>query len=310
LTDRERFAAIDIGTNTVLLLIAERSGHGLVAVEEHATITRLGAGVDRTRRLDADAASRTLTCLERYAAAMRDSGVSRVSVVGTSALRDAEGAREFLDQAESILGERPRVIGGEEEAALSFVGTLSGLPIAGPVTVFDIGGGSTEIIFGQAHAPSYAVDAAFSLDIGSVRLLERHLQDDPPSAAELDQVRRDVRAALATLPRAPAGRVVGVAGTVTTLAAVQAELQPYDGAAVHGSVLATSSVNALAARLASLSHDERRALRGLDVKRADVIVSGALIACEVLDWCGASELVVSDRGVRWGLAQRLAAAAG
>ncbi len=310
MTERERVAAIDIGTNTVLLLIAERSAHAPVAVEEHATITRLGEGVDRTRRLNADAAARTLACLRTYAAAMQGAAVSRVAVVGTSALRDAEGAHDFLDAAERILGERPRVIAGKEEAALSFVGTLSGLPISGPVTVFDIGGGSTEIIFGEARAPSYAVDAAYSLDVGSVRLLERHLHDDPPTAEQLEQVRSDIRTALATLPPASPGRVVGVAGTVTTLAAIEAELEPYDGAVVHGSVLSRPRVTTLAARLAALPSAERRALRGLDVKRADVIVSGALIACEVLEWCDAGELVVSDRGVRWGLVHRLLASSG
>jgi exopolyphosphatase/guanosine-5'-triphosphate,3'-diphosphate pyrophosphatase len=236
---------------------------------------------------------------------MQRAAVSRVAVVGTSALRDAEGAHDFLDAAESILGERPRVIAGEEEAALSFVGTLSGLPIAGAVTVFDIGGGSTEIIFGEARVPSHAVHAAYSLDVGSVRLLERHLHGDPPTAVQLEQVRRDIQEALATLPPARPGRVVGVAGTVTTLAAIEAELDPYDGAVVHGSDLSRARVTALATRLAALSNAERRALRGLDVKRADVIVSGAWIACEVLDWCGAGELIVSDRGVRWGLVHRL-----
>ncbi|HMJ12158.1 MAG TPA: Ppx/GppA phosphatase family protein [Polyangiaceae bacterium] len=300
----ERVAAIDIGTNTVLLLIAEHSAAGPVAIEERATITRLGQGVDRTQQLAPDASARTLACLSEYASVIRNARVSRLSVVGTSALRDAAGAQDFLQSAERLLGSTPRVIGGEEEAELSFIGTLSGLAIEGPVTVFDIGGGSTEIIFGHAGT-SQAVESAISLNLGSVRLHERHLHDDPPAPEQLARVREDVKAALAQLPASERRRVVGVAGTLTTLAAIEAELEPYDGARVHGSMLATSAVRALVQRLAALSSTARRSLRGLEEKRADVIVAGAVIAAEVLDWCGAEELVVSDRGVRWGLAQRL-----
>jgi exopolyphosphatase/guanosine-5'-triphosphate,3'-diphosphate pyrophosphatase len=306
MTDPERVAAIDIGTNSVLLLVAERTGLTPRVISERATITRLGQGVDRTRRLAGEAAQRTLECLADYAQAMRDAHVSRMAVVGTSALRDAHGAQAFLDGAERVLGERPRVISGREEAELSFLGALSGLPLTGPVTVFDVGGGSTELISGVAQPPRFDVTRSNSVNVGSVRLHERHVTSDPPAPEQLARIHADVRAALSELP-APdrALPLVGVAGTVTTLAALHQELASYDGARVHGSRLMREDVLNLTQRLGMLSTAARQILPGLDVKRADVIVAGAIITCEVLSWSGAPELIVSDRGVRWGLVQRL-----
>lgn len=300
-----KVATIDIGTNSVLLLIAERRDGVLVPLLERATITRLGQNVDATRRLVPEAIERTLSCLASYAEELRAFGVERLEAVGTSAMRDAAGGSEFVERAERLLGERPRVISGDEEAELTFHGALSGLHLGGPVSVFDVGGGSTEIITGQAGAaPSFT--RAKSLDIGSVRLFERHVQNDPPGPEELARACDDIRAALATVQAPEAGiTLVGVAGTVTTLAAIELGLPDYDPARVHGSLLRRESVVALAERLAKLTLAERQALAGLEPKRADVIVVGAAIVREVLDWSGCSELVVSDRGVRWGLAERL-----
>jgi exopolyphosphatase/guanosine-5'-triphosphate,3'-diphosphate pyrophosphatase len=303
-----RVAAIDIGTNSVLLLIAEPRGGVLQAVIERATITRLGQDVDARRALAPEAARRTLSCLESYARELRAFGVQRVAAVGTSALRDAAGGAEFLDQAEALLGVRPRVISGREEAELTFHGSLSGLSAApGAVCVFDIGGGSTEIIRGRsAEGASSVVEHAISLDIGSVRLFERHLRHDPPLPAEMARIDADIESALAAAGTAdPAGVLVGVAGTVTTLVAIELGLPSYDAARVHGFTLTRAAVDALATRLAALTLAERLELPGLEPQRADVIVVGAAIVRSILAWAGRAELVVSDRGVRWGLAERL-----
>ena len=301
----ERVGAIDIGTNTVLLLIAESVGGEARALGEFMTITRLGQGVDRTRRLDPAASARTLQALADYAEHLKRFGVTRLGVVGTSALRDAEGGAAFLDAAERLLGERPRVISGAGEAELTFEGALSGLGLNGPVSVFDIGGGSTEVITGEVHGAAH-VDEAISLDVGSVRLFERYVRTDPPSVAELQQVIRDVESALERAPRAQAGSIlVGVAGTVTTLAAIELGLKEYSPERIHGHRLSRSALFEIADRLTKLSLTERQSLAGLEPKRADVIVVGAEIARRVLIWSGREELTVSDRGVRWGVAQRL-----
>ncbi|MGC4091859.1 MAG: Ppx/GppA phosphatase family protein [Polyangiaceae bacterium] len=301
-----RVGAIDIGTNSVLLLIASIEGNELVPLVEQATITRLGEGVDQTRRLAPAAVERTLACLAEYAGELRRNGVERFEVVGTSAMRDAAGGEGFVDAAAERLGVRPRVIAGLEEAELTFAGALSGLGLSGPVSVFDVGGGSTEIIHGDA-ARTTPPTAAVSLDIGSVRLFERHLHSDPATPAELSAVVADIERALTSAPRAHGvTTLVGVAGTLATLAAIDLELVEYDASRVHGHRLSLPTVAALAERLAALDLARRCALPGLQPKRADVIVVGAEIVRRVMLWSGASALVVSDRGVRWGLAERLA----
>ncbi len=303
-----RRAAIDIGTNSVLLLIAERETGAWRPLLERATITRLGQGVDRTRELAPEARERTLAALTTYAALLRAHGVSELDVVGTSAMRDARGGREFAEDAGKVLGVAPRILSGAEEAEVTFVGTLSGLTLDGAVTVFDVGGGSTEVIRGHAGPATHA-EAAVSLDIGSVRLFERHLVNDPPAASELSRVDADIDAALSGAPSPSAGAtLVGVAGTVTTLAAIALELDTYDGERVHGLRLSKSDVSAVARRLEAMTHAERCALPGLEPKRADVIVVGARIVERVMHWAAASELVVSDRGVRWGLLETRGAA--
>lgn len=311
-----RVAAIDIGTNCVLLLVAEAErnrGDALRPLLERATVTRLGEGVDRNRRLLDTACERTLTCLADYAADLRKLGVTQLVAVGTSAMRDAAGGEEFVARAKAVLGVAPRVIDGAEEARLTFAGALSGLPPTGPVTVFDIGGGSTEIVLGSRGAQQRSIAQAVSLNIGSVRLFERHVTGDPPSVASMALVERDIQDALQSAPEASRSlgvgaeaTLVGVAGTVTQLAALELELARYDSSRVHGFTLTRSAVERLATRLASLDLAQRRALPGMEPARADVIVVGSAIARAVLQWSGATELVVSDRGVRWGLAEELA----
>jgi exopolyphosphatase/guanosine-5'-triphosphate,3'-diphosphate pyrophosphatase len=316
-----RVASIDIGTNTVLLLIAERDPQGrLVPIVERARITRLGQGVDRSRALAPEAVERTLESLAEYGSLLRQHGVREVDAVGTSAMRDAAGGERFRARAKELLGTEPRVVSGDEEARLTFVGGTSGLELDGAITAFDVGGGSTEIVRGrfepaenQGAVPRSTLAFRKSLDIGSVRLFERIVDNDPPSGGELAQIRDAVAAELAGLP-APTeqerkGVLVGIAGTVTTLAAVARGIDPYDGARVHGLVLPKEEIDEIARRLASLKVEERRKLPGMEPKRADVIVAGACIVQSVVVWSGADRLMVSDRGVRWGLALELAARA-
>ena len=294
-------------------MVAARGVAGPEPLLERATITRLGEGVDKTRRLAPVAIERNLDCLRAYAADLRQHGAPPLDVVGTSALRDAEGAQAFLDEAERILGVRPRVIAGDEEAALTFRGALSGLALSGELLVFDVGGGSTELITGNAEARA-RLQSRVSLDIGSVRLFERHVRSDPPLPAELQAIEADVARELAGAAplahRASAGRItlVGVAGTVTTLKALELGLERYDAARVHGAALTLSAVERLCAKLASLSLAQRQQLPGLEPKRADVIVAGAIIVRDLLRRSGAPEMVVSDRGVRFGLLEQLLSA--
>lgn len=317
-----KVAAIDIGTNSVLLVIAAAEARGARPLLERATITRLGEGVDKTRRLAPAAVERNLACLRAYADDLRAHGSPPLDVVGTSALRDAHGAEAFLDEAEQILGVRPRVIAGDEEARLTFRGALSGLELRGKLLVFDVGGGSTELILGDAPVAESdgstpkagAIESRVSLDIGSVRLFERHVHNDPPLASEIESIEAQIAAELASaapLSRLAAGEaitLVGVAGTVTTLKALELGLVRYDAALVHGAALSLSAVEMLCEKLSALSLDARKRLPGLEPKRADVIVAGAFIVRDLLRRAGASQLVVSDRGVRFGLLEGLISA--
>jgi exopolyphosphatase/guanosine-5'-triphosphate,3'-diphosphate pyrophosphatase len=295
-----RVATIDIGTNTVLLLVAEGGGGvPMRAVAERATITRLGQGVDRTRELAPEAVKRTTDCLAEYAAVVRELGVNRVAVVGTSAMRDARGGEAVKMAVHELFGVWARVISGQEEARLTFRGALSGLPAQdGDAVVFDIGGGSTEVVVGRMQP--FALSLSESFDVGSVRLTERHGEDARAIAA-------GAREAFAKLPAIAPGAVpVGVAGTMTTLAAVELGLVPYDGARVHGHVMTRGALERVVARLSALDVEERRKVAGMEPKRADVIVAGGHIALALLAHWGAEAVRVSDRGVRWGLAEELA----
>ncbi|HSC86536.1 MAG TPA: Ppx/GppA phosphatase family protein [Polyangiaceae bacterium] len=314
-----RLASIDVGTNSVLLTIADHVAGVLTPVLERATVTRLGQEVDRTGRLHPDACARTWACLSAYREQMTAAGVTALAAVGTSALRDVEEGRTFLARAEEILGQPLEVISGEREAELTFGGALSGLSVSEgeSLFVFDIGGGSTELVWGRLAADASGrlrprIERATSLQLGSVRLHERFRLGDPVEPAALEALGAQVRDALRAYDSAPSGaqRVVGVAGTVTTLAALALGLERYDGAIVHGATFERADVWALAQRLAGLPLAERIGLAGLDPGRADVIVSGARLCAELLDWLGASSLQASDRGVRYGLLEELSARVG
>jgi len=301
-----RVAAVDIGTNSTLLLIAEDTGQGRRVLVDRSTITRLGQGVDATGQFSPSAAECTLACLTDYAGEIRRAAVSRVAAVGTSALRDARDAGSFVAAASSALGAPVRVIDGAEEARLTFLGGLGGLAVEGSVTVFDVGGGSTEIIRGIAGPQRVGVRETASLDVGSVRLTERHVRDDPPSPTAVESMRAQVRAALKAAPRpAPGGQVVALGGTATTLVCIDRRLVVYDSSQVHGATLPVTGLLRLATHLSGLSTTERRALPGLEPARADVICAGAWILVELCAWSRADALLVSDRGVRWGLVEEL-----
>jgi exopolyphosphatase/guanosine-5'-triphosphate,3'-diphosphate pyrophosphatase len=294
-----RHAAIDVGTNSVLLLVAERRDGRPVAVEERMEITRLGRGVDRTRMLAPEAMDETAAAVETFARAARALGVATLDVVTTSAARDAGNGAEFLERLRRVSGVEPEILSGDREAELSFASARELLP-RGPLSVIDIGGGSTEIVHGEA-TPSFRR----SLDVGAVRLTERHLHADPPSPAELAALRDDLRGELAAIPGPPAGaQMVGVAGTVTTLCALHLGLDAYDGSRVHGARLTLAAIRDLAARLAAIPLAERRRLPGLPPRRADVIVAGAEILVAAVEHLGFDAITVSDRGVRWGVVLR------
>ena len=300
-----RVAAIDCGTNTIKLLVGDLPD---VEVREMRMV-RLGQDLDRTGRLADEALARAFAAIDEYAGIIRSHDVppDRVRFVATSASRDASNAAVFVAGVRERLGVEPEVVSGAEEAALSFDGAVRNLRErpAEPVLVVDIGGGSTELILGSARP-----DAAHSMNIGSVRLHERHLHSDPPTAAELVACTADVDAHLDTSPVDPAAAatVVGVAGTVTQLGSVLLDLPAYDRAAVDQLVVPAEQVFALVDRLLAMTVTERRALPSMHPGRADVIGAGALILGRVLRRSGAAELVISEAdildGIAWSLVER------
>ena len=301
-----RVAAIDVGTNSTRLLVAEEQADGFRSLDRRMTITRLGQGVESRRLLAPDALKRTLATIADYAAACGEYGVTRLRVTGTSAVRDAHNREEFFEGVRLLTGSEPELLSGEAEARATFLGTLSDLDESGPVLVVDIGGGSTELITGTG-----APDSIVSLDVGCVRMLEKHLHSDPPTPEELDAMRADVTELLlgarAELEVPPGARMIGVAGTVTQLATLKAGTPVYDPEVTHHSVLSHGDVRRLARRLASLPYDKRRAVKGLEPGRVDVIVAGAAILQCVMEVFDAAEVLVSEKDILDGLVIELLA---
>ena len=295
-------AAIDIGTNTIVFLVAEVADGKLRALHEASAMVRLGEGLDRAGRLDPAAIRRSLEALAQVVEIARRLGASRLGAVGTQALREAQNGGEFLVRAREILGGEVEVITAEREARLAWRAVASAFPLALSArrTVLDIGGGSTEIIVGGDRPARLA-----SLPIGSVRLSERWLKHDPPTADEQRALSEAVDRALDAAP-VPEGELVGIAGTVTTLAAVHLGLADYRGEVVHGARLGRDGVARLVERLGNLSLAERRRLPGLPSGRADIIYAGGVILSRVLARSPAASVLISDRGIRWGLAEELA----
>ena len=300
-SNARRIAAIDLGTNTTLMLLAEVEPDGRLRVlQDLATITRLGRGVDRTKHLDEAAIERTLAVLRDYASRAQACG-AKVVAVGTSALRDALNRDAFLKPAEAILGCQIQAIAGALEAELTFLGALEGIEVGPlPLTVVDVGGGSTEIIVGS----NGVIRDRISLDVGSVRMHERHKLAAPMTDEQMRSLRSEIRAELSRVPFDVAPRLLAIAGTATTLSAMAQAIDPYDPARVHGSRLSAGQLREQTTRLATATLDERKRFRGLHPDRADVIAAGAVILEELLAWTQAPELIVSDGGVRFGLARR------
>ncbi|HEX4459423.1 MAG TPA: Ppx/GppA phosphatase family protein [Polyangia bacterium] len=300
-----RVAAIDLGTNTALLTIAEVAAGRAVAVDERAEIVRLGQGLDKTGMLAPAAIERTLAVLVDFAAAVKSYGCTRFVAVATEATRKASNGAAFVAAADRALadaGGKLEVIDGEREARLAWRAVVASFPeLTGVRTVVDIGGGSTELLVGEAR-----VESVISLPIGSVRLTERLVAHDPPSADERAQLVATVDAAIAQAA-APRGTLVGIAGTVTTLAAMAQRLTTYDGARVHGSRISRATVEQLVDQLATTPLADKRRTPGLDPKRADVIFAGAVILARVMARAGVADCLVSDRGIRWGLIYEAAA---
>ncbi|MEO9325627.1 Ppx/GppA phosphatase family protein [Nocardioides sp. C4-1] len=296
----ETVAAFDCGTNTVKLLVTGPDGD----LVREMRMVRLGEGVDRTGRLSDEALARTFAAIDEYAVLVREHGATRLRFCATSASRDAVNADTFRAGVLERLGVEPEVVSGTEEAALAFDGAVRHLASAPttPVLVVDVGGGSTELVLGDG-APT----AAHSMDIGSVRLHERHVRADPPAPDEVAAILADVDTALDACPVDPAraATVVGVAGTVTTIAAGVLGLDDYDRDAIDQAVLAADDVHALVERIVAMPRAERLRQPWLHPGRADVIDAGALILDRVLTRSGASSLVVSESDILDGIAWSL-----
>ena len=301
-------AAIDCGTNTIRLLVGALPD---VDVRE-SRIVRLGQGVDATGRLAQEALDRTFAALDDYAATIRELGATRVRMCATSAVRDASNGAEFIGGVQERLGVGPDILTGEQEAELSFAGAVRELrgPVAEPLLVLDIGGGSTELTLGTRHRDG--VRRAHSMDVGSVRLTERHLHSDPPTAAEVAACVADVDAALdaSPVPVHKAGTVVGVAGTVLTVVAGVLGLDSYDKVRIDQTRLDPAGVIAYVDGLVAMSTADRLALPFMQKGRADVIGAGALILSRVLSRAGTRpcpvELIASEADILDGIAWSLA----
>jgi exopolyphosphatase/guanosine-5'-triphosphate,3'-diphosphate pyrophosphatase len=333
----KRVAAIDCGTNSIRLLVADGGPVGLSDVHREMRVVRLGEGVDETGRLAPAAIERTRLALVDYAERIRSLGAIEVRMVATSASRDAANADEFRAVVQQTLEVEPEVITGLAEAELSFVGAVASLPgIAEPVLLADIGGGSTELVLGSPVATSMptqpaarslgpplvpssmltqpvagSVIAAHSMDVGCVRMTERHLRDDPPTEAQVQRALADLRVALqaaaADVPVRRAAAFVGVAGTVTTIAALALDLPAYDPDAIHGSVIDYQQVAEVTDRLLGMRRAERAALPVMHPGRVDVIGGGALVLRTVMEFAGAREVIASEHDILDGIAMSLLA---
>ena len=300
-----RVAAVDCGTNSIRLLIADVDSSGLTDVSRTMRIVRLGEGVDVTGRLSSEAMQRTWDAVEDYAEQIRGAGAVATRMVATSASRDADNAPEFVEGVLQRLGTAPEVISGQEEAQLSFLGARSVIEVPGTVAVVDIGGGSTEFVVGADD-----VHAAVSVDIGCVRMFERHLHSDPPTPAEVAAATSDIDTAIAraigTTGFNTAGALIGLAGSVTTVAALALGLEEYDSAVINGSRISASAVHDITMDLLGSTHAVRADSPVMHPGRADVIAGGALVLDRILSEGGFDEVIASEHDILDGIALSLA----
>jgi exopolyphosphatase/guanosine-5'-triphosphate,3'-diphosphate pyrophosphatase len=299
-------AAIDCGTNSIRLLVADLHDGTLTDVVRRMEIVRLGQGVDRTGRLAPEAIERTRVVLADYAAQLRELGAERIRMVATSATRDAANAGDFRAMVVDTLGVVPEVVSGDEEARLSFTGAVRGLPaeLETPYLVVDIGGGSTEFVHGTA-----AVDAALSVDIGCVRMTERHLHADPPTPEQIAAAEADITAAVDRALDAVNGRdartLVGLAGSVTTVVAIALGLTEYDPERIHHARIGYAEVAKVTTDLLAATREQRLAIPVMHPGRADVIGAGALVLQVIMQRSGADAVVASEHDILDGIAYGL-----
>ncbi len=293
-----KIAAIDIGTNTALLLVAEVTKQNeIIPIAQEEKIVRLGQGVDRAENLNLEAIGRTLRAIREQVKIAEDLGVEKILISGTSAVRDAANRETLLSEIKNNFGITMQILSGDEEAELTYFGALSNKNLQGDILLVDIGGGSTEFIFGTQQK----IKHAFSLNIGSVRLTERFIRNDPITDTEYKSIRRAVKEQLSSLKSLDAGQLMGIAGTITTLAAMHLQMNTYDSAKVDNSLLTISQAEKIVSDLKKETLSQRRKFLGLKPERADVILAGALILLEVMQHFKFNATLVSDRGVRFGL---------
>jgi exopolyphosphatase/guanosine-5'-triphosphate,3'-diphosphate pyrophosphatase len=301
-----RVAAIDCGTNSIRLLIADIDGNNFREVVRDMEIVRLGQGVDETGQFHPDAIARTLAAVDKFAAEIAKRGVEKIRFCATSATRDATNRHLFVDGVRDRLGIELEVISGDEEAALSFAGAIKDLdPNNGPFLVVDIGGGSTEFVFGTS-----TVEAARSVNIGCVRMTERHFASDPATVQQIESARTDIQAAIAqaaaVVPITQAKTLVAVAGTATTVAAAALNLPEYDRYAIHLSRISAQQTHDAATMFATSTREQRLALGYMHPGRVDVIAAGSLVLSEIMKATAASEFVASESDILDGMAFSLA----
>jgi len=290
-----RIAAVDLGTNSTRLLVADVEGERLTEVVRRLTITRLGEGVDERRRLLPAPIARVRNCLAEYRQELEALGAERTLAIATSAVRDAENREAFLGEIEWSYGFTMRLLSGAEEAAMMIRGVTAGRSPLDDVLVVDIGGGSTELVLAAGGEVGFTT----SLDVGCVRITERFLGSDPPTSPELAAAGAYVRSLLPSLAAASA---IGVAGTVTTLASLDLGLAEYDPERTHGHHIGLASVESQLERLAAMTTGERLAVPGIEPGRASVIVAGLVVLREVMDAYGLAEIEVSERDILHGAA--------
>ena len=300
-----RVAAIDCGTNSIRLLIADIDGNNFREVVRDMEIVRLGQGVDQTGQFHPDAIARTLAAVDKFAAEIAKRGVEKIRFCATSATRDATNRHLFVDGVRERLGIEPEVISGNEEAALSFAGAIQDLdPAEGPFLVVDIGGGSTEFVFGTS-----TVEASRSVNIGCVRMTERHFANDPATSEQIELARTDIQAAIAQaaaeVPITQAKTLVAVAGTATTVAAAALNLPEYDRYAIHLARISAAQVHDASTMFLTKNREERLALGYMHPGRVDVIPAGALVLSEIIKATGATGFVASESDILDGMARSL-----
>lgn len=297
-----RVAAIDCGTNSIRLLIADVQGDHFREITREMEIVRLGQGVDQTGQFHVDAIERTLAAVDKYAIEIARRGVERIRFCATSATRDASNRDLFINGVKERLGVAPEVISGEEEASLSFMGATKDLPeTLAPYLVVDIGGGSTEFVIGKR-----SVESAKSVNIGCVRMSERHFKDDPASIEEIESAHRDIQSAIAEAAKVvdikSAKSLVAVAGTATTVAAAALQLPQYDRYAIHLSRISAEKVHAVSEMFLKMNREERAALGYMHPGRVDVIGAGSLVLSEIIKAVGAKEFIASESDILDGIA--------